>query len=519
VLFVLLLITVFPRLPFQGPFLYNGDPVAYFNGAETIMNEGRYLIDGKTPIWPIGTSLSLVPFIFVAETLGGHPESAAFWHGVFFVFLAVAFTYLLGKRVFNPATGIIGATLLSLAESPFLHSINSASDPGALAMLLGAVYLMLLFLDTQSPKDLFLSFFLLGLAFVFRWNYVFFLPLFLIYLVGDRRIWAFHLYPSFWTLGFLGFLVGISPQLVVNYSHFGNPFKIGYGQLDYSEQFVFNVFVYIKNLARVAYRMLFTWDFFSPLLAMFGILSIVGLWKEKRRDVFWLFSAWVVLGTLSVIYFGVKPRLLMPIMPPMFLIGANGIVRTFLALRTSVNLEKLSRNTIIVSFALMALILFSPMFVRTLLHAHGHFQDKVVMQKAFRWAGEHMENEQANIITQPFYAGQNADWLRAGWDVWASKRYSGRSIRSLDFPETWDGETDWAVVNKFWFEGSNLRVEHADLTRSRFDSLCHNGSYELKAKFAGEAEPLLLKKLNILTYYPVDFLEYRPAFEVWGPKN
>ncbi len=118
-LFVLLLITVFPRLPFQGPFLYNGDPVAYFNGAETIMNEGRYLIDGKTPIWPIGTSLSLVPFIFVAETLGGHPESAAFWHGVFFVFLAVAFTYLLGKRVFNPATGIIGATLLSLAESPF----------------------------------------------------------------------------------------------------------------------------------------------------------------------------------------------------------------------------------------------------------------------------------------------------------------------------------------------------------------------------------------------------------------
>lgn len=130
-----------------------------------------------------------------------------------------------------------------------------------------------------------------------------------------------------------------------------------------------------------------------------------------------------------------------------------------------------------------------------------------------------MENEQANIITQPFYAGQNADWLRAGWDVWASKRYSGRSIRSLDFPETWDGETDWAVVNKFWFEGSNLRVEHADLTRSRFDSLCHNGSYELKAKFAGEAEPLLLKKLNILTYYPVDFLEYRPAFEVWGPKN
>lgn len=516
---MLLMITIFPRLPFQGPFLYDGDPVAYFNGAETIMSQGRYLIDGHAPIWPIGTSLSLIPFIFMVEGLGGNPEAAAFWHGLFFVFAAVAFTYLLGKRVFNPATGIIGATLLSLAESPFIHSINSASDPGALAMLLGSIYLMLLFLDTQSPKDLFLSFFLLGLAFVFRWNYVFFLPLFLIFLIGDRRIWAFHLYPSFWILGLLGFLAGISPQLYVNFKHFGNPLTIGYGQLDYSEQFVFSVIIYIKNIFRVAYRMLFTWDFFSPLLAMFGVLAIVGLWKEKRRDVFWLFIPWIVLGTLSVIYFGVKPRLLMPLMPAAFLIGANGIVRTFSMVSVGVNLDKLSKKTIIVLFAIMAVILFSPMFVRTLLHAHGHFQDKVVMQKAFRWAGDHMKDPKANIITQPFYAGQNEDWLRAGWDVWASKRYSGRNIRSLQYPESWTDERDWIVVNRFWFEGSNLRVENSNTIVSRFDSLRSTRKLILKASFSGEAEPLILKKLNILTYYPVDFLEYRPVFEVWGPEE
>lgn len=482
------------------------------------MNEGVYLIDGHIPIWPIGTSLTLVPFIFTIDQLGGNPESAAFWHGLFFIFLAVAFTYLLGKRLFNPATGFIGATLLSLAESPFINSINSASDPGALAMLLGSAYLMHLFLDTQSPKDLFLSFVLLGLAFVFRWNYVFFLPLFLIYMIGDRRIWAFHLYPSFWVLGFLGFLLGIAPQLIDNFSHFGNPFKIGYGQLDYSEQFVFNFVVYLKNIIRVIYRMLFTWDFFSPLLAMFGMLAIIGLWKEKRRDVLWLFVPWLILGTFSVIYFGVKPRLLMPIMPPAFLIGANGVVRTFQILRAAVNLEKLSSKTIIVSFGIMAFILFSPMFVRTLLHAHGHFQDKVEMQKAFRWAGEHMQNRDANIITQPFYAGQNADWLRAGWDVWASKRYSGRNIRSLEYPENLTNKADWIVVNRFWFE-SNLRVENASAISGRFDSLRTARDLELKAKFRGEPEPLLLKKLNILTYYPVDFMEYVPLFEIWGPKE
>lgn len=494
--------------------------MAYFSGAESLLESGKYLIDGKTPIWPIGTSLTLVPFIVLSQLFSAAPEAAAFWHGVFFISLAVAFTYLLGKRIFSPATGIVGALFLSLAESPFIHSINSASDPGSLAMLLGAIYLMLLFLDTQSPRDLFLSFFLLGIAFVFRWNYVFFLPLFIIYLIGDRRIWAFHLYPSFWLLGFFGFLSGIAIQLITNFNQFGNPLMIGYGQLDYSEQFVFDIFVYLKNIIRVIYRMLFTWDFFSPLLAMFGVLAIIGLWKEKRRDVLWLFMPWVVLGALSVIYFGVKPRLLIPIMPPMFLIGAEGVVRAFFALRNSLSLHNVSPRMTVIGFVLMGAILFSPMFVRTLLHAHGHFEDKVVMQKAFRWAGEQMEDKESNIITQPFYAGQNADWLRAGWDVWASKRYSGRSIKSLEFPETWrEIGDDWAVINRFWFEGSSVAFVNSREMSKRFDSLCTARNYELKLSLEGEQEPLFLKKLNMLSYYPIDFLQYQPAFEVWGPKQ
>ncbi len=520
VLFVLLLITVSFRLQFQGPYLYNGDPVAYFEGAESLLEQGSYLIDGKIPIWPIGTSLTLIPFMLISKVLGASAEAGAFWHGLFFISLAVAFTYLLGKRLFNPATGAIGALLLSLAESPFLHSINSASDPGSLAMLLGAAYLMLLFLDTQSPLDLFLVFFLLGFAFVFRWNYVFFLPLFLIYLIGDRRIWAFHLYPSFWLLGFLGFLMGISIQLFTNFTHFGNPFIIGYGQLDYSEQFVFDVTIYIKNIFRVAYRMIFTWDFFSPLLAMFSVLSIIGLWKEKRRDIFWLFMPWVILGILSVIYFGVKPRLLIPIMPPMFLIGADGIVRLFFVLKKSIGFHKLPPRTTVVIASLMIVILFMPMFFRTLLHANGHFQDKVVMQKAFRWAGKQMSSEEAFIITQPIYAGRNADWLRAGWDVWASKRYSGRKIRSLQFPKTWGSEEqDWVVVNRFWFEGENLRFDNTKNMSARFDSLRTARQLELKATFSGEHEPIFLKKFNMLSFYPTDFIEYRPIFEIWGPKE
>jgi len=435
--------------------------------------------------------------------------------------MAVAFTYLLGKRVFNPATGVIGAVLLSLAESPFIHSINSASDPGSLAMLLGAVYLMLLFLDTQSPRDLFLSFFLFGLAFVFRWNYIFFLPLFIIYLTGDRRIWAFHLYPSFWILGFLGFFAGISIQLIVNFTQFGNPFTIGYSQVNYSTTFVFDILAYLKNTTRVIYRVLLTWDFYSPLLSIFGVFAAIGLWKEKRRDVFWLFAPWVILGTLSVIYFGVKPRLLMPIMPPIFLLGGEGLVRAFYALRDSINGQNKNYKTTVIISVFVGIILFSQMFARTLLRASSHFQDKVVMQQAFRWAGEEIDDN-TSIITQPFYAaGHNPEWLRVvGAGAWASGRYSNREILSLSFPESWNQKEEcWVVINRFWFEGGNLRFDNTREMYLRFDSLRTVRDLELKARFEGKKEPIFLKKFNMLTHYPVDFMEYQSIFEVWGPKT
>ena len=78
---------------------------------------------------------------------------------------------------------------------------------------------------------------------------------------------------------------------------------------------------------------------------------------------------------------------------------------------------------------------------------------------------------------------------------------------------------DWVVINRFWFEGSNLRVEDGQSAHARFDSLIHARSLERKAIFDGQGEPLLLKKMNILSYYPIDFLEYKPAFEVWGPHD
>jgi hypothetical protein len=226
----------------------------------------------------------------------------------------------------------------------------------------------------------------------------------------------------------------------------------------------------------------------------------------------------IVLGSLSVIYFGVKPRLLMPIMPPLFLLGGEGLVRAYTILRSVPGFQKLPVRASQIAFSLMALILFSPMFARTLLHAHGHFQDKVVMQQAFRWAGSHADKSQAKLITQPYYAGQNADWLRAGWDVWASRRYAGCKIRSLQFPETWKTEPrDWVVINTFWFEGGNLRFDNTRTLAARFDSLKTARQLELKKRFEGQPEPLLLKKLNMLTVYPVDFMEYRPEFEIWGP--
>ena len=146
---------------------------------------------------------------------------------------------------------------------------------------------------------------------------------------------------------------------------------------------------------------------------------------------------------------------------------------------------------------------------------YGNFQDKKVMQQAFRWTGE-MASLETTILTQSIYAGQNNDWLRAGWKVWASRYYADHELASLSLPERWPDETErWVVINRFWFEGENAMFEDTEAMSARFDSLRQVWKLRKVKEFQGNAEPVWLKKLNMLSFYPVDFMVYRPRFEVW----
>ena len=62
-----------------------------------------------------------------------------------------------------------------------------------------------------------------------------------------------------------------------------------------------------------------------------------------------------------------------------------------------------------------------------------------------------------------------------------------------------------------------MRFDNTNLVAARFDSLVHARDLVLKHKFEAAPEPMWLKKFNMLSFYPVDFIEYRPRFEVWGP--
>jgi len=515
VLAVLTLVTVAVRLPFRGPYLFDGDPVGYYLGARSLLESGQYLMAGKIPFWPIGTSLTMVPFIWVLEQLGLAPESAGFWQGVVFMVAAVSFIYLLGKRLFNPATGILAALLFSFAESPFFYSINAASDIGAIAALCGGTYFLLRFLDTQDPLPLFLAFFLCAFSLVFRWNYVFFIPLFWIFLIGDRRIWAFSLYPSFWLLLGSGILSGLLIQFWANYTHYHTPFLIRYWELGFSKQFVLNPVKLLANLGRIVYRVLLTWDFYSPLLAAFGLLAVALAYHERRRDLLMLLLPWIVLGSLSIVYFAVKPRLLIPLMPPFFMLGAAGLTKTFLKMREELVKRHFSPTPVLAGIFLMGGLLFLPMVARSLLNAYGRYQDKVTMRRTFEWVGKKAADGDY-IITQPPYAGRDVGWQQAGWTLWASNYYSGLPTLSLAQPESWrEPEHAWLVVNDFWFQAENMQWADTELLRQRSDSLRTAWNLTEQKVFKGRPAPLWLKKLNMLSFYPLDFMRYRPLFRVY----
>ena len=64
----LLVLTLLPRIYFATPYLFDGDPVNYYLGAKNLLEGNGYIAMGVPVIWPVGYSLSMIPFLIICIT-------------------------------------------------------------------------------------------------------------------------------------------------------------------------------------------------------------------------------------------------------------------------------------------------------------------------------------------------------------------------------------------------------------------------------------------------------------------
>ena len=505
----LVLLAGLPRLFFANPVLYDGDPVHYFLGAENLLRHGSYLVEGNPGIYPIGYSLLTVPFLLIWPN-----EMAPVAVSVLFSCASILLLFDIGRRLFNPAAGAIAALLLGFAEAFFFVSLNVLSDASALFFQLLAVRFLYGFPEHRAGWTLFAFSALVGAATLIRISNVVLLlfPAFIVLshksrdsILNDYRN---RLRPVGLTLATsaLGFLIVVSPALLHNLQNWST---LSLPSPPYSDSaaglFSFDPLHTGANVARIIYRLFLTGDFYAPAGGVALLIGAVALWKGERRNLLTFLALWAGITLIPLLAFYIKPRFLIPLMPPVFLLMATGSLAVSHILLTPLASKPFTgrwHNTLTIS---IALLIAAPSLAQSFRLAEFSRAESGAMKAAFEWVRDSTTDDTV-ILTQSPYVGHFNVYEATGIDIWASAYYSRRHTVSLD--EDWQAvlsDTSAPVViiiNKYWTNAPNKLMMHAEENVSAWEQIRDEYSLALRKTISAAKPSKWLWKLTALTMHP-----------------
>jgi len=337
--------------------LFDGDPVGYFQGAESLFDHGRYeLADGSAVFWPMGYPLLLVVGFAL---FGVHPLTgvivSAFASGA-----SVALSYALARRWCSErAARLVGLLLLG----SYLHwNLGSSvlADASSLFFLSLTFYAYARWSDEHRELWGAIAFLAAGAATLMRTQNGLFVPILLVLLLV-RRQHALLARPLP-VLGLLGALLLYLPQALYSLDAFGTlaPYldpTIDAFRLDYAWSGGY------EGRAPQAGWILF--DAFlsprlgSPLLLPFLAWGVWHWWKRARGRVLLPLFVWGLgFYLLYAFYFWYTARFAATFYLPILLPAAAGIDLAWrrLEARRSPHTSRNQSRTVIVWLLLLLLI-------------------------------------------------------------------------------------------------------------------------------------------------------------------
>ncbi|MBM4140030.1 MAG: hypothetical protein FJ242_00820 [Nitrospira sp.] len=251
-----------------------------------------------------------------------------------FVNIATAIVlFLLGKQLFNNITGIITAvSFLIMTLSPSVQGLWANSEHFVMLLAIGGILLMVIATEKNNTKQLFLSGFLLGAAFLVKQNGILFLLFGIIYVCWNYfkkaplRLRVFSIKVGLFILGVVtSFCILIIPFLVA-----GNFDKFWFWTFKYASEYVSLIPISsgIDNFKR-SFMAIIKPNLSIVILSLFGLIGVI---YNKAIRARWIFSYGLLIASFLSLCTGFyfRPHYYILFLPALSLhagIGAYFIVK------------------------------------------------------------------------------------------------------------------------------------------------------------------------------------------------
>jgi len=291
---------------------------------------------GFLAVRPILFSLIATIFLKITSTIGA---AELFLRLFMFVlsFLSVVGTYYLGKEICNKKVGLISSLFMSVFYLNLFFSYRLLVDLPSLTFFIFTALFFYKYLNTNSPKMLYLGSVIIAIGTLFKLSTASFLFAFLIFLLFTQKL-SFLKKKEIWIAGAIFFLI-LAPYIIWGYFQFHGFVIIQAGAFNAPESsYLSNGFTNVKSYLS-SFPTYLSW----PLLIffLFGILALlfkllIGfdfLVKNKSPDTkknFYLILIFLVpLITISLSLGYIEDRYLLPSFPAIFIIASIFIMKTY----------------------------------------------------------------------------------------------------------------------------------------------------------------------------------------------
>ncbi len=263
------------------------------NFSELLLPKTNLLISGKKSL-----HLNQYPFPSLIAALGkkvfgGTLEFWGRFQSIIFNYFSIILIFLIGKKLFNPQTGLIASAIFGLSPYTLIYGQSFMSESISLFFLLLSFFLLLPHSNKQhSFSRIVLSAFCLSISLTGRLHFILFFPLFFYLLIrkGEKKIFNAFIFifvalamPVFWYL----------------YTYFA---------AFHFENVHTNMFLQITAERKIS--LLVSLNFWRHLFDLFSQLmltplafpfAILALFVSKKTESFWLISASILFGLMTVI--------------------------------------------------------------------------------------------------------------------------------------------------------------------------------------------------------------------------